>query len=389
MALSVGLNAAPEAVAPRESQRLAQAKDLIAEEQYTRAIEVLRAAARDPKEPGRDEAIYWLARSMYHAGDSAGALESIRRLEREFPASLWTKPAAALRLEVAVRLGRNDVLWWTAVPQPSAVTGHIPTPPRPAPRAERSRPARVPAPPEPPPPAVPATAPLPPRPQRPPSVWLPEGYHPDIDLRVQALGHLIHFDAERVIPVLKEIALEAQNPGPASRAVFVLAQSGKPEARETVVLVAKTGPEPVRLAAVRELGRFGGPEISKELLQVYSIGEPAIKLQVVKALGERSDQPALLTIVRSEKDADLRARAILTLGRAGGTEPLLALYKNASGQVKRAIIRGLFNAPAENELIQIARQERDATLRNEVHSYLGMLGTPKARDYLQKIGRNR
>ena len=81
-------------------------------------------------------------------------------------------------------------------------------------------------------------------------------------LRIQALGQLIKTDAQKVIPILRNIALEPANPGAARRAVFVLAQSRNPEAQSTVVDVAKTGPEPVRVAAIRELGRFGGPEVS-------------------------------------------------------------------------------------------------------------------------------
>src|SRR5262245_43667239 len=259
---------------PSESKRLAQAKDLIAEEQWTRAIEVLKVAAADPKETGRDEAMYWLAHSLYHAGDSATALATIVRLEQDFPHSLWVKPAGALRIEMAVRLRRNDVLWWTAVPPPPpppppvAPAAVVPpdrarppaAPPKPAQVAKTRRP---PEPPLPPPPAEPA-AEFPPEPPRPASVWIPEGFHPDIDQRIQALGYLIQYDADKVIPVLRQIALEARQPGPAGRALFVLAQSGKPEATETVVQVAKTGPGPIRLVAVRELGRFGGPEISKE-----------------------------------------------------------------------------------------------------------------------------
>lgn len=396
MAVSVGITAADTGW-PVESKRLAQAKDLIAEEQWTRAIDILKVAASDPKETGRDEAIYWLAHSLYHAGDSASALEAIRRLERDFPSSLWVKPAGALRIEMAVRMRRNDVLWWTAVappppPAPPPAVGPTepakpPVPPRKPGRVAAGK--RVPEPPIPPPPPADAAVVVPPPPPRPASVWIPEGYHPDIDQRIQALGYLIQSDAEKVIPVLREIALEAEHPGPAGRALFVLAQSGKPEARATVVQVAKTGPEPMRLVAVRELGRFGGPEISKELLQVYTISDLAVKRQVVKSLGERFDQPALVTIVQQEKNADLRNRAIVTLGNVGGNEPLRVLYGSASIEMKRPIIVSLFNARAEAELIQIAMRERDVTLRNEIHNYLRRLDTPKAREYLQKVNQNR
>ena len=73
--------------------------------------------------------------------------------------------------------------------------------------------------------------------------------------------------------MLGEIALEEGKPAEARRAVFVLAQSGHPEAQMVVVDVAKKGPRAVRMAAVKELGHFGGPEIAKELLQVYSTAD--------------------------------------------------------------------------------------------------------------------
>ena len=68
-------------------------------------------------------------------------------------------------------------------------------------------------------------------------------------------------DAEKVVPML-EVRSHSRARIRARRCarVFMLAQSLAPEARATVIEVAKSGPEPVRLAAVRELGRFGGPD---------------------------------------------------------------------------------------------------------------------------------
>ncbi len=102
-----------------ESKRLGRAKDYIADEQWPRAIEELRVAVADSKEPRRDEALYWLAHSLNQSGDQASAVETIGRLERDFPSSMWVKPARSLRIEIAVRLHRSDVLWWTALPQPA------------------------------------------------------------------------------------------------------------------------------------------------------------------------------------------------------------------------------------------------------------------------------
>jgi HEAT repeat protein len=212
---------------------------------------------------------------------------------------------------------------------------------------------------------------------------LPDNYLPDTDLRIQALGSLIRTDAPRVIPMLKEIALDSVNPGEARRALFVLAQSGRPEARSTVVEVAKTGPEPVRIAAVRELGRVVGPGITNELLEVYSISNPRVKYEVVTSLGERAATTALFRIVQSETDRPLRDRAIVTLGEAGGQDQLRILYTRASADTKRPIIVALFNARAEDELIRIADRERDPAVRQEILSRLRLLGTPRAKAYVE------
>ena len=109
-------------------------------------------------------------------------------------------------------------------------------------------------------------------------------------------------DATRVIPILKQIVLASENAREASRALFVLAQSGQPEARQTVVQVAMLASEPVRIAAVKELGRFGGPDASQDLMRVYASSDLAVKMQVVTSLGERAERTALLQIARSEKD---------------------------------------------------------------------------------------
>ncbi len=386
-----------------ESQRLERAKDLIAEEQWVAAIDELKAATADPKEANKDEALFWLAHSQNQARDAAAAVGTVARLEREYPKSRWVKPARSLRIEIAQRLHRNDFLWYTAappppplMPPPAAVAPVPPAPPATAsPRAPRIPSPRPSAPSTPTPPVAPVVAtappaavpPIPPPPPLPPAAWMPEGYLPDTDLRIQALGSLIRTDAPKVIPMLKEIALASGNPSDGRRALFVLAQSGRPDARSTVIEIARTGPEPVRLAAVRELGRLGGPTVSIELLEVYSTANARVKYQVVTSLGQRDAAPALMRIAQSETDRRLRDMAIVTLGQAGGRHQLAALYARAAADSKRPIIIGLFNAQAEDELIRIAERETNAAVRREVLARLRLLGTPKAMLYLERADR--
>jgi hypothetical protein len=365
----------------------------MSEDRWAAAIPELRAAVADPKEPNKDEALFWLAHSENQARDYKSAIDTISRLEREFPSSRWVKPARSLRIEIAQRLQRNDVLWWYTTAPPAAVPTPAVAPTTPAPPPLMAppsppvavlptpMPARVgttPAPPVAAPPAAPMPPPLPPS-----SIWVPEGFFPDTDLRIQALSSLMPTDAAKVIPMLREIALDSGDPGEARRALFVLAQSGRPDARSTVVEVAKTGPEPVRIAAVRELGRLGGPAIATELLQVYSSGNERVKYQVVTSLARQDAAPALMRIAESEKDRRLRDVAIVTLGDAGGRAQLYTLYSTLPQDAKRAIVIGLFNAKAEDELIRIAEQEHDTAIRDEAISRLRLLGTPKAKAYLE------
>jgi hypothetical protein len=373
-----------------DSRRLALAKDYIADEQWTRAIAELRIVADDPKDANRDEALFWLAHSQYQVGDHTDALQTISRLEREFVKSRWVGPARSLRIEIAQRLRRDDVLWVYAgtppppAPLPPARTPRPPAlapgaPPHPmVPPTQPSTPRVAPPPATPAPdmpPAVtpaippgagpapaPATTPMPPRAVRPgllrPTPFdelLPaQPYEWDMDVRMQALVSLLDTHSDRVIPLLREIALDNNNPTEARRAVFALAQSPRSEARNSVVEAARRGTSAVRIAAIREIGRFQEPTFAT----------------------------ALVNIVRSESDASVRDTAIVTLGRTGARTQLRTLYAQLPASSRFAVLTGLFNAKDDDELIRIATNERDQRLRTRARQHLRLLGTPKAVKFL-------
>jgi hypothetical protein len=366
--------------APAESRRMAHAKDAIADEHWLSTIADLKAAADDAKEPSRAEAMFWLAHCQNQTGEQVAALETIARLQREFPSSPWIRFAQSLRVEIAQKLNRDDVLWQIARPSAPAVAPAPPTPPPslPVTRPRLPRPAVATAPPAPAPPEAPEA---PARPE--PNVWLMSPLPPDTNLRIQALGSLIQTHPDRVIPLLKEIALDPSSPGDGRRAVFVLAQSRNPDAQSSVLEVAKRGAEPVRIEAVKELGRFTNPAISRELLEVYQAGTPRVKREVVVSLGDRADRPALLRIAQSESDADVRNTAIVTLGRAGGRDELRVLYKGVPADSRRALLTALFNARDEDELIWIAQSDADPAMRQAARTNLRLLGTAKAMAYLK------
>jgi hypothetical protein len=339
----------------------------------------------DPNEASKDEAAFWLAHSLFQAGDAAAALEAIDQLENTFKRSRWLHPARSLRLEIAHLLNRHELLWQVAVPPAP------PSPPAPPAPAAAPAPAAPPAPgapaPAPPPPgarpAVPAAPPAPAAPvqRRRPREWvgLVEKEEADVlalaeemaiassdlDLRIQALGSLMRVEPARAIPVLKEVALAAPDQEHARRAIFVLAQSPRRDAQQAVAEIARTGPEPVTVAAVRELGFAPTPNATRLLRDLYSAkGSERVKQQVLRSLGEIGASIALMEIARGESRRPLRETALVALGRAGGRRQLAALYRALDQRdAKETIISALFTAGGETELRRIAAEERDERLK--------------------------
>jgi hypothetical protein len=417
--LAIGMAVA--APAP-DSKRMGRAKDFIADEQWGRAIVELQAAVDDPKEENRAEALFWLAHSQHQAGDDSSALQSIARLERTAPTSPWVHPARSLRIEIAQRLRLDGWLWTMAAPPAPPTPAAAPVRPGAMPRPAAMTPPAQPAPPTmtmtmttAPPPAVPMPAPpapppgvaappsRSPHPARPPvapapvppapfaptpwtsEVWLvPAPGETDATLRVQALTGLLDAHSTLVIPLLRQIALDRNSPDEARMAVFALGQSRVPEARRTVVEIAHDGAEPVRIAAVRELGRFDGPSISTELMRVYRTSSTSrLRRQVVSSLGERADNVSLLRIVKVEEEPTVRNYAIVTLGRTGTREQLRTLYTQAPPNSRLAVLAALLTVKDDDELIRIAKTERDPSLRLRARQQLRVLATPKALKFLE------
>ena len=127
-----------------DSKRMERAKDYFAEEQWARAIAEFQAVVADPKEANRDEALFWLAQSEHETGDQSAAIQTIVRLERQFPKSPWVRFARSLRVEIAQRLNRTDVLWAVVMPPtppaaPAPRPGMTPTTAPPVPRRRQLR----------------------------------------------------------------------------------------------------------------------------------------------------------------------------------------------------------------------------------------------------------
>ena len=364
-----------------DSERMSRAKDLIADEQWRRAIVELRAAYGDAAESAKDEAAFWLAHSLYQSGDAGAALQTIAELEQRFPRSRWVFPARSLRVEIAHRLNRNDLLWsYAQLPPPPPAAPPVPRSPAPSTRPAPPPPRVAPAAPTPVPAVVPPAAPLSPEPPgraHPRRRWVgdaprvePEIAFRDRDLQILALGGLMRAQPDRAEPILKQVALGADREEQARRAIFVLLQGNRLSA---VADVAKQGPEQVTLAAVKELGFVRSADSASLLKDLYASGSEPVKIQVLRSLGRARQAQPLMQLARTESERALRETAVAALGQAGARTQLSVLYRQQP-DLRLPVISALFTAGAEDELQAIARRERDAALRAEAISRLKLLG---------------
>ena len=297
-ALLLAALAAPAfAAGEKPADRLDTARLLIFDRNWPGAIAELRRVLQDAKEPLRDEARFWLAHSLFQMGNATEALQIIDVIEREHARSRWMLPAQSLRVEIATRIRRPDVLWRIAeTPQPPS-----------APRPPLMRtPLATPRPPQ--------GAPAPPPPDSfevfdmptPPALTF-------TDVRIQALSGLLRQDPARAVPALREIVVDDMETPQARRALLVLGLSAHEEARETVIEFAKTGPEGLRVVAVEQLGRWPTVTTRNVLTAVYGSGSQRVKLEVLRSLREAGADRELIRLARSESDATLRGYAIAQL----------------------------------------------------------------------------
>ena len=256
---------------------------LIFDRNWPQAIVELRRVFEDRKEALRDEAAFWLAHSLFRMGDASEALRVIDVLEQDHARSRWVMPAQSLRVEIATRVGRPDLLWRAAV---------TPTPP--TPRARRTSPPA-------------ALPPGPPDTPRPPQVLTV------VDVRIQALSGLLRREPKRAVPVLREIVVDEIETPQARRALFVLGLSPHEDAREAVMHFARTGPDTIRVVAVEQLGRWPSVGVRNVLASVYASGSERVKLEALRSLGEAGGDRELIRIVRVETNGRLRDFAVAQL----------------------------------------------------------------------------
>jgi len=267
-----------------------------------------------------DEALYWRAYAYNKMSMREDALKSIASLKTGYPKSAWVKDARFLEVEIRQANGQT-------------------------PQVESAGPGS------------------------------------DDELKLLALSGLMNADPDKAIPIIKKMLTGAPSSKLMDRALFVLAQSGKPEARQVLVDIAKSNPNPdVQKHAIRNLGLFGGQESQQTLVDIYSTSQSMeARKAVLQALMLSGDKAKVYEVATKETTPELRREAIQQLGVMGGREELWKIYQTEKDtSVRRAVINSLFISGGVDQLGELATKETDPALRRDAIQKLGLTGENSA-----------
>jgi HEAT repeat protein len=311
----------------RDRERLADLYDRGMDATYEgRYDRALEAFSRLAGEngPRTDAALYWKAYSENKLGRRADALATIAELTKAHPKSGYVKDARALEVEIRNTGGQ-------------AVT----------PAAQQ-----------------------------------------DDDLKLIAIMSMQHSAPEEAVPMLEQVLRGTASPRVKERALYVLALSNAPQAREVLIRIARGDGSPeLQSRAIRYLGIHGGRESRAALADVYAASNDVdIKRRILRAFMISGERDRLLTAAQSEKDPELRSTAVEQLGVMGAHDALWQLYqKEPNLDVKRQILRAMFVGGDATRLIEIARTEQNPALRLSAVRNLGIMGQKKTGEALVQI----
>src|ERR1700730_7396267 len=272
-----------------------------------------------------DAALYWKAYAENRLGKRDTALATIAELKSRFPQSRWQKDAAALEIEV---------------------------------RQSSGQPVH------------------------------PEGQKDD-ELKMLALHGIMNSDPERAMPLLgKVLESGSVSPKEKSQALFVLAQSGSPQAREILGKIARGQSNPeLQSKAIQYLGIFGGSESRKILAEVYaSTSDVSIKRIILRSYMISGDREHLFEAAKNEKDDEVKREAIRQLGLVHAQSELQQLYRSDnSPAVRRELLQAFFLAGDAPKLLEAAQNDKDPELRRVAVRNLGLIHSDESAKALQSI----
>jgi hypothetical protein len=305
-----------------------QARQAIENSQFDRALEELNRVIADVNSR-TDAAMYWKAYSQSKLALTEDALRTIQDMGRQFAASSWVKDAKALEVEIRQSLGQ-------------AVSADL---------------------------------------------------QPDEELKLLALRGLMQADPEKGLPIIEKMLAGGASPRVRDRALFVLSQSRSARAHDIMINTAKNNANPeLQRTAIRYIGMMRGSDDRETLAGIYKAAtDPSTKRAILQSYFMSANVEKTAEVAKTEKDQELRQAAVRNLGMmnrpgSGASEALVSIYNSdSSTEIRRTIINSLFIQHNAKALVDLARMEKDPSLKKDIVSKLSIMKAPEATEYMLEL----
>ena len=211
------------------------------------------------------------------------------------------------------------------------------------------------------------------------------------DLKLIAINSLLGTDPQQALPMLEKLLNGPQPLRLKERALFVLCQSDSPKAHEVMGRIASGDRNPeLRMNAIRDLGLFGGKESQVRLEEIYSSSrDPEVKRAILQSFTAGGERDRLVEVAKGEQSAVLRAEAVNQLGTMGAMPELFQLYQNEpSSEVKKNILQAMFEGGDVEHTLEVARADKNPELRRLAVRNLSFMGKDKTASALASIYSN-
>jgi HEAT repeat protein len=280
--------------------------------QYDRAVTLFDQVIAR-KDTRADAAIYWKAFAQFKSARSADAQASIAQLRRDYPQSRYLADAKVLEADLQRLSG-----------QPINV----------------------------------------------------EDQAVNDDIKILAIQSMQRTDPERALPLLEGVLNSANSLNVKKRALYVLALSEDPRARQILLRYAKgTGTPDLQPTAISYVAsRRDRSTTSQDLAEIYeSTQDPALRRVVIEAYGSAGDKTALMNVATNTGNpVNLRQTAISRLSNLATPQELWTLYqKETDAGLRTQIVSTFGSMGAVDQLAEIARTDKDVAVRQRAIRTLG------------------
>ena len=202
------------------------------------------------------------------------------------------------------------------------------------------------------------------------------------ELQRKAVEYLGMFGGSHAAGTLAQIYTNSNDTGVKRAVIQSYMMTGN---REQLLNLAKgEKDESLKRDAIRNLGLVGG---LNELQQLYqSEPSPETRREILQGFFLAGDSDKMVQAAQGDKDPELRLAAIRNLGLMGKSDVLQGIYaKESDRRAKEEVLNAYFISGNAKALVALAKSEKDPELKKRAVEKLSLMNSKEGNEYLMEL----